>query len=108
MIDIDRLHKVHLGEYQGRGCGKSTLFASYLIGISQLDEYMFKSFNVLFHSNKEAGYTIRTVKDACEMMNVKYEIKNRYNIRINSTSFVFCKKEITNMIGFYYIDEELI
>lgn len=40
-LDIDRLHKVHLGICGGRKCGKTVLFATHLIGLSWLNDYQF-------------------------------------------------------------------
>ena len=42
-IDIDRLHKVYFGQISDNGCGSTTLFATYLIGVSELPDYNYKN-----------------------------------------------------------------
>lgn len=98
LFNIDRLHKVHLGIYDGRRCGKTVLFATYLIGLSWLDDYQFATLHVLFHWMRRAEHTFRVLEETCQMMGVNYNIERRHAIRINNTLFVFCHDEARNRI----------
>lgn len=102
LLNIDRLHKVHLGIYDGRRCGKTTLFATYLIGLSWLNDYQFTTLHVLFHWVRSAEHTFQVLKETCQMMGVNYNIERRSVIRINNTLFVFCRDEPMNRIGREY------
>lgn len=99
LLDIDRLHKVHLGIYDKRRCGKTTLFATYLIGLSWLNDYQFTTLHVLFHWVRSADHTFRVLIETCQMMGISYNIERRHNMRINNTLFVFCHDEPMNRIG---------
>lgn len=98
-LDIDRLHKVYLGICDGRRCGKTTLFATHLIGLSWLNDYQFTTLHVLFHWVRSADHTFRVLEETCLMMGVNYNIERRYVMRVNNTLFVFCHDEPMNRIG---------
>lgn len=88
-IDIDRLHKVHLGELSGRRIGRTTWFASNLIGTSQLPNFKNKNIIVACTSMQRASHIVDVVCETCEMMEVEYKRLKRFELQINETRFHF-------------------
>ena len=102
LLDIDRLYKVHLGIYDGRRCGRTTLFATNLIGLSWLDDYRFTTIHVLFHWIRNAVHVFQVLEETCKMMRVNYSLEGKNVMRINNTLFVFLHDEPINRIGREY------
>ena len=89
-LDINRLHRVHMGIDVGRGCGNTTLFATSLIALSQLDEYRFATLHVLFISARGMELTLYILGKTCQMMGVHYRIARKHTVQINDALFEFC------------------
>lgn len=110
VIDINRLHDVYFGKLTGNGCGNTTLFASYLIGISHLEDYNSKAFYVLFHWMQDQENAFKICIETCKMAKVPYRILNKYIILINDTQFFFCHDCVDNRNGRYntiFYDENI-
>lgn len=90
-IDIDRLHKVYFGQLSDIGCGRTTLFATYLIGISELPDYNYKSFCILCRFASDEGNAFMVCVETCKKANVHYRILGRHVILINKTAFSFLR-----------------
>lgn len=109
-IDINRLHAVYFGKLTGKGCGHTTLFASYLIGISHLKDYHLQNIHVLFRWMQDQENTFRVCIQTCEMEKVPYRILGKHIALINNTQFVFCHDCIQNRQGrdnTIFYDEEV-
>ena len=109
-IDIDRLHKVYFGQLSDLGCGRTTLFATYIIGISELPDYNDRAFYVLFRWMQDQENAFMVCVETCKKANVHYRILGRHVILINKTAFSFLRDRTNNRNGRYntiFYDENI-
>lgn len=109
-IDIARLHKVYFGKLSDIGCGRTTLFATYLIGISELQDYKYKAIYILFRWMQDQGNAFMVCVETCKKAKVPYRILGKHVILINKTAFTFCRDCIDNRNGRYntiFYDENI-
>ena len=110
VIDIDRLHKVYFGKISDNGCGSTTLFATYLIGVSELPDYNYKKLYVLCRCVSDEVNAFVVCVETCEKSKTPYRTLGKHVLIINKTKFVFCRDCIDNRNGRYntiFYDENI-
>ena len=101
VIDINRLHKVYFRQLSDHGCGRTTLFASYLIGISELSDYNYKKLYVLCCWMRDQENVFMVCVETCKKSKTPYRTLGKHVLIINKTKFVFCRDCIDNRNGRY-------
>lgn len=90
-LDINRLHDVYFGIRTGRFSGRTTLWATYLVGISQTQEYDDKTIQIwVQYWNTVSLNYFPCIEEVANAMEVPFIQTSDRSFSINNTNFVFC------------------
>lgn len=90
-LDINRLHDVYFGIRTGRLSGRTTLWATYLVGISQMQEYSEKTIQiwVQYWNTVKLNY-LPCIEEVANAMEVPFTQTSDIGFTLGCTKFVFC------------------
>ena len=90
-LDINRLHNVYFGIRNGRYAGRTTLWATYLVGISQMQEYSDQTMQIwVQYWNTVALHYLPCIEEVANAMQVPFIQTSDRSFTLGNTNFVFC------------------